>query len=297
MDPITQGIHDYNDHLYAGGEPVKTWDKYPDGTHTPARALHPSTLALCDRKAAYGVMEDLGEIEPDIPKPKELFLDFRIGNIFEDFIAEAMMWKGALVGYQGRLTDGKWKGRYDLLIDPKELGVAESTRLWLVEVKTAKVNSQKFLRQRYPKHYNVAQVDTYVRMFRASNPDVQVQPVLYYVLRNNWGFMLATYKVDGDTIKTYKWNGDGWSFMRDLKEPASLITGSRAKQEEWLETGELPARCGATPDEHYFMCAKTNRNTKEVTPTCDYFKRCWGRMPASFMQGYWDEKEEIPLPF
>ena len=265
MDPITETLVAYNKYLRDGGEPASL-ARFPHEPHKPERLLSASDILLCDRKACYNVLGDLKEIEPDIPEPNRLLLDFRIGNLFEGFIAEAMEWRGALVEYQTRLSGGKRKGRLDLLIDAERIG---ASGLWLVEVKTVKSKDPKLLEDKFPKGYNIGQAQQYAD-WHPKHPT----PVLFYALRDTFHTKLFSWDWEGNDCVVVSWDPlFGWTYKTIIPNLWNDLQQSMEAQERWLKTGELPPRCGESPEEHPFLCVSKNGNW--ATPTCKWYGRCW----------------------
>jgi len=183
MDPLTKACSEYDAYLREGGEPVdlKALGFNTVSQRTKTRKLHPSSLGpgLCDRKACYNVACDVGDIERDIPETPEDNLGHRIGFIFQDYVAQTLAFKGALIDMEIPLEDEYWTGRADLLVDPCKLDVTDSRPTtkapWLVDVKTVKGYT---VDDRYPKTYHIAQLERYRSMM--TQPTV---PILFYVTR------------------------------------------------------------------------------------------------------------------
>jgi hypothetical protein len=232
-------------------------------------------LCLCDREAAYSILEDLGEIEADLPHPPELALDFRIGSMFEEFVAQAMAHAGVLRKYQTRLTDGTRKGRLDMETDPLAGDLP-----WQIEVKTAKTKIVKYLRLDKPSVWNVAQAEVYAEL-----SPYPVQPVLFYASRDTFASELYCWEWKDDDCWPRRWVNGGWAWhgkdpVLDIyKElPAGeAIQRSKQAQEAWLGGGDLPPRCGDTPDQHPFKCVEKYgpRSNKRARPKCKYYGCCW----------------------
>jgi hypothetical protein len=68
---------------------------------------------------------------------------------------------------------------------------------------------------------------------------------------------------------------DSWFYKTTLPGLRQEIAESNLNQERWLETGELPPRCGETPDEHPFLCVSKDWKAGTATPNCPYYGRCW----------------------
>jgi hypothetical protein len=285
VDPITQTLFEYDQYLRGGGEPADL-SRFPSEPHVKEKKLHASALLLCDRRAAFDVMEDLGLIEADITHPPELLLDFRVGNHMEEFVAQAMQWKGVLQGYQTRLSNHKRKGRLDLEIDPAPLlGTNGDTPNWIVEIKFIKTNKAYVLRKYFPKAYHIAQAETYRELSGR-----RVAPVLFYALRTTFQTALYSWRWEGDDAVIQVWDGEhGWTYHDTMAGLKQDIEASKAAQERWLHTGELPPRVGRTPDEHPFLCVDKGSKRGWGVPTCQFFARCWGRDPEPFRLGGWDE--------
>ena len=107
MDPITRTLVNYDRFLSNGGTPVhlNTATK-----RTIQRKLHPSALGpwLCDRKACYDIMRDMGEIEVADFSNQQL-LSFRVGHVFQDFVAQALTYAGWLYAVEFELEDERRK--------------------------------------------------------------------------------------------------------------------------------------------------------------------------------------------
>ncbi len=281
MNPITEILLKYDAYLREGGAPVCLFDRFPTEKHIKERRLSASSIGLCDRKAVYDIMEDLGLMQEDNPQPLEINLDFRVGNIMEDFVAQAMQWYGVLLQYQTRLTDGVWKGRLDLLVDANKFGYGEEGN-WLIEVKTVKSSDPSILDKRdwFPKDYHWAQASVYSRLL-----DVPHKVVLLYILRPTFDTKLYTVE-DG---KALTWGASRFVYAHHLnKWDNEGIARSIKSLEEWVDGGEVPPRCGKTPDEHPFMCCDVNRKTGIATPKCEYFGQCWSTQNyKSYRIGDW----------
>jgi hypothetical protein len=295
MDPITKAVYEYNEYLRYGGDPVCIGD----GTkRTKKRKLHPSGVGpgLCDRKAAFSVMKDIGEIEPDLPHPPELLLDFLMGNVIQDFISAALEWKGALVGEEIVVEDDDWTGRIDQVVDPTKLDLSETNlpkewyeNLWDVDVKTSK--GKQLYRKFYPKPYYIAQVTRYANMLNGELSDGKVVPVLYHAARVSLGqtLFVAIQWIGNDALAVTE-TGKVHKTFRYL---ADEIAASERAQLKWLHNGGLPNRCGSTPDEHPFLCCKINRKSKVATPSCPFFGRCWDVDTFEpFKLGAWDNGKD-----
>ena len=286
MDPITQTLFEYDQYLREGGEPADL-SRFPNVPHVKEKKLHASALLLCDRRAAFDVMEDIGEIHADLQLPKSLLLDFRIGNHMEEFVAQAMEWKGVLAGYQTRLSNHERKGRLDLEIDPASLlGTNGDTPNWIVEIKFIKSNKASVLKKYFPKGYHIAQAETYRELSGR-----RVVPVLFYALRTTFQTALYSWRWEGDDAVVQVWDAEyGWTYDDTMAGLKQEIEASKAAQERWLDIGELPARVGLTPDEHKFLCADTYSKRGWATPTCKFFTRCWDREPEPFKLGSWEDE-------
>jgi hypothetical protein len=292
VDPITSACSIYDGYLREGG-PRHVLNG--DEQRTRERVLHPSSILLCDRRAAFDVLRDIGEIQADLPSSKYGGLDFRVGNILEEFTAEAMKHAGALIGYQDVVSDGMWRGRIDMCVDPIVLGATTESIPWLVEMKTSKVGDPAKLRTYYPKPYHIAQATKYAELLPA-----QYRPVLYYVTRSNWSTMLYTWNWDtknGDCdILVWEDKIGSWKASRSWPGLKPEYMRSLASIEKWYHDGELPNRVGKTPDEHEFLCAERDwKGGDKVTPSCPYFVRCWEKPAKPFVAGTW--QRNIKLPF
>ena len=279
-DPITQVLQEYNSHLRSGGEPADL-SRFPNPPHASEKKLSASSLAMCDRKAAYSIMEDLGEIEADVPFSQELLLDFRIGNHMEEFVAQAMEWKGVLVGYQTRLTNGHRKGRLDLEIDPKSLlGSNKNAPNWIVEIKFTKNAKPENLHKYYPKANYIAQAQFY-----SDHSENRTVPVLYIAMRTTFEAVLYTWLWEDGDANVLVWDDEfGWTFHRTMPDLKAEIAESDAAQVGWMETGELPPRVAQTIVKHPFLCTRYNRSTKRREASCQYLGRCWGEHAAPYME-------------
>lgn len=293
MDPLTRACQEYDAYLREGGEPVdlKALGFTTVSEREKVRKLHPSSLGpgLCDRRACYNVMADVGEIEKDVPETPEDNLGHRIGFIFQDFIAQALAYKGALIGMEISVGNEEWCGRIDLLVDAARIEPRSRAR-WLVDVKTVKGYT---VDDRYPKEYHIAQVEKYVSLL-----DQDVAPVLFYVTR-----------IDFQTA-FYRWDWDGRDCILKTHEPGGIvktiyglnddITASEATQLAWLKNGTLPERPFATPTDS-FMCSayqKGGYNRGRYKVTCPFFARCWERaLPNELVFDKGDNGDTTYLPF
>jgi hypothetical protein len=296
LDPITRACMAYDQNLRSDNpQRVRLGG---DEQRSIERVLHPSGICLCDRRAAYDVMRDIGEITPDLPASRYGGLDFRVGNILEEFAAEAMKFVGALASYQDLLRVQPWLGRADMTVAPRVLGATTEDLPWLVEMKTSKVGDPAKLKTYYPKPYHIAQANKYTSMLEATGRGVH-RPVLYYVTRSNWSAALYTWKFDknGDCdIMSWDDKTGSWKAARTWPRLNKEIEESMATIESWYNGGDLPPRVGKTPDEHEFLCAEKEwRGGDKVTPTCPYFERCWETAAKPFVAGTWARK--IRLPF
>jgi len=309
MDPITRACSEYDQYLREGGEPVNLKEMGFDvcSERKRARKLHPSSLGpgLCSRKACYNVMADVGEIEKDVPDDPQGNLGHRVGYIFEDFVSQALAWKGALVNLQPQVENDNWIGRPDQIVDPTKLLTAvypfqkQWEGLWLLDCKTVKGYS---LYNRYPKVYHMSQVDQYVSMM---DPGLRLTPVLYYITRIDFTTALYTwskderlyYDIPDFTATIHNWetgiesHNDIYYYERDVCLSA---------QERWLTHGTLPDRCGVTPTQHSFMCANYNKggpNKGRYTVGCQFFGQCWGTLPTGLVFDKAEFEEEDYLPF
>jgi hypothetical protein len=295
MDPITRACTEYDKYLREGGARIVLGG---DEERSKERVLHPSSILLCDRRAAYDVMRDVGEILPDLPSSKFGGLDFRVGNIMEEFAAEAMKHSGALSGYQTPVRSGAWLGRTDMTVDPIALGAVLEPEPWLIEMKTSKVGDAAKLKTYYPKPYHIAQATRYAEMLLASGGGL-FRPVLYYVTRTNWATALYTWNWDrnGDCdILSWDDKTSTWRAARTWPKLRKEFTSSISSIESWFSGGDLPCRVGKTPDEHEFLCAEKEwRGGDKVIPSCPYFVRCWEKPAKPFVAGTW--QRNIKLPF
>jgi hypothetical protein len=292
VDPITSTCTTYDEHLRSGG---KRHVLSGSEQRSNKRVLHPSSILLCDRRAAYDVMRDTGVITPDLPSSKYGGLDFRIGNVLEEFAAEAMFHASALKEYQVEVNGTPWLGRIDMVVDPIVLGATTETVDWLVEMKTSKVGDPSKLKSYYPKPFHIAQATRYQELL--GKP---VRPVLYYVTRSNWSSLLFTWEWDsrnGDCdIKVWDDKIRMWKAARTWPGLRKEYLSSINAIENWFNGGELPGRVGSSPDEHEFLCAEKEwRGGDKITPTCPYFVRCWERPAKPFVAGTW--QRSIKLPF
>jgi len=237
-------------------------------------------------------MCDTGEIEKDVPETPEANLGHRVGFIFQDFVAQALAWKGALLGMEISVGNEEWTGRVDLLVDAARIEPRSRAR-WLVDVKTVKGYT---VDDRYPKEYHIAQVEKYVSLL-----DQDVAPVLFYVTR-----------IDFQTA-FYRWDWDGRDCILKTHEPGGIvktiyglnddITASEATQLAWLKDGTLPDRPFASPTDS-FMCSayqKGGYDRGRYRVTCPFFFRCWEISPSHglvFDKGqYGADGDKTYLPF
>lgn len=292
MDPITKCLVEYNEYLNNGGEPVNLKKLGFDvcSERQKVRKLHPSSLGpgLCDRKACYHVMADVGEIQKDFEITPQEELGHRVGYIFEDWVSEALAWKGALLNLQPQLENKLWIGRPDQVVDPSALG-EDIEGLWLVDCKTVKGYG---FYDRYPKPYHISQVEKYVEMIGGGN----FHPVLFYMTRVDFQSALWTWGWAGDDCRTAEWGTRSKPFF----ELRGDIRYSIAMQERWLRTGELPDRCCSLPIDH-FMCAsyqKYGQHKGRYLVNCQYFSRCWEvPLPTNLVFDKADWEDESALPF
>lgn len=315
MDPITRALSEYNKYLNDGGQPVDTGVA---NRRAKKHKLHPSGLGpgLCDRSSCYSIMEDTGEIEPDIEHTQELLLSFRVGHVFQDFVAQALSWKGALVATEVKVEDKHFTGSIDLVVEPRALIPADAEvdpprttdKRWVVDVKAVKGRNLDHGRY-YPKGFYVAQLEKYRNLLEKQSNEAHI-PILYVVTRLDLKAHLYWWEwLHGDCI-CYKW-GD-WKEHKTLHNLQAGMELSESAQLRWLETGELPSRCGQTPDEHPFKCCEFKRQgyytdgsgkkrarPRLATPKCKYFLRCWEVDSLEpFTEGEWndDDMEPTPLP-
>jgi len=299
MDPITVALLEYQQYLKDGGQPVSMETIYKGHKHKPAWKIYPSGLLLCNRKIGYGLMEEHDLIERDIPKDPVESLSHLPGFIIQEAVAKALLWKGALVDYEFSVESDLYKGRGDLLIDAEALEADTGLgRLWAVDVKA---NRGYILGNRCPSRHNIAQANL-IADFESRKRDEIVVPMLYYTLR-----------VDMSTNALYTWD---WSdpdcvvyeivdSEAKVFEPSRTLTGlmnemllCTSELELWIQgiqAGEEPdptqlERCGLTPYDHPFMCARYDRYKKAHAVNCPFFGRCWGvPLRSSFHKEDWDE--------
>ena len=281
MDPITAACIEYMEHIRRGGEKADLSPFANVQVRDRQRKLHPSGLCLCDRKAVYRIMADQGEIEPDLPDDPVEQLGHHIGYIFQDFVAEALAWKGALENVEIPVENDMWTGRADLLVKPHMLDYSDSGNrfmwdathddydYWLVDVKTVKGYG---LYNRYPKEWHIAQVEKYQAML-----GLHALPVLYYATRVDFTSALFTWHWEPN-CNVYQWEeARPVTNFYDLDE---RMEWSERAQEHWLKTDELPDRIAGNPTDHDFMCTKYERYGKykgQHKVTCQFFGQCWGR--------------------
>jgi len=297
MNPIAQALYLYDRHLDRGGEPV-TLDKH--GPDRGTECLHPSSLLLCARKAAYDFWADGGKLKEDLPHPKELLLDFRVGYLFEWFVAEALHFANALIDYQPSLKVGDWCGSPDLIVDANVL-TDQKDSPWLVDVKTVRSADSSFLatRSKFPKDHNCAQVEKYARMWEELY-GTRPRPVLFYVLRGTMASELFTWDMhpEGDLlpmawVENEWWSGwDSFSVGKDRWNEGfdQRMLEYEGQLEKFKRSQILPRRPWPTPDTHNFLCVSVNKDRKRkmATPRCQYFAQCWGVDSCEpFQSGTW----------
>lgn len=281
MNPIADALYLYHKHLERGGKKVHLDVTGPDRKKD---CLHPSSMLLCERKAAYDVLHDLGKMKQDMPYLKAQELDFRVGYIFEWFVAEALHFQGSLLEYQPSVSMGLWCGSPDLLVDPQILAGLPG-QPWLVDVKTVRSSDATFLAKRsyFPRENNAAQVEMYTRMWASMSGGVRPTPVLFYTLRGTMASELFTWDMLGDDASMQAW--ETGTFYDDGFEDISVkwesgfgkrLEDYQETMENWYKTRSLPERPYSTPDEHPFMCCDIDKRKKTATPSCPYFGACWG---------------------
>lgn len=310
MDPITRALVEYDTYLRDGGAPadLSQWDTGSE--RAKKRKLHPSGFLLCDRKSVFSIMEDLGEIQPDLPHSDEDNLSFRVGYIFQRFVAEALAWKDALVAYELPLESTHFTGRADIVVNPAPLleGMTVypecpdflATSDWLVDVKAVKsrgLRGDSF----YPKEYYIAQLEKYVDLMQ-DTMDMTPVPVLYVVTRLNLEAQFLYWRwINTQDCISYQWGEP--TPHKTFEGLYDRMLESENNQLKWLHNGHngyLPPRIGSHPDEHRFskyngMCTSEGR-TGVSTPSCKYFHRCWGYPLEPYPTGlYKDVVADEPL--
>jgi len=290
MDPLTRACQEYDSYLREGGGAVdlKALGFNTVSERDKTRKLHPSSLGpgLCDRRACYNVMADVGEIEKDIPERPEDNLGHRIGFIFQDYVAQALAYKKALIGMEHKVQQENWTGRIDLMVDPNALGI-ETTRRYLVDVKTVKGYG---LYDRYPKTYHIAQLEMYKHLL---GKVVDWTPVLFYVTRVDFQTAMFWWDWEDDSCVVHDYNTGKHNIIHGLGQELQYSIDT---QETWLKEGVLPERPFTAPDEG-FMCAsyqKYGDHRGKYKVNCPFFYRCWEVDPSHglvFDKGQYGKQE------
>jgi len=302
VDPITVALLEYQEYLKNGGQPVSMETFYTGHKHEPAWKIYPSGLLLCDRKIAYGLMEEHGLIDQDFPMEPLEALSHLPGFIIQEAIGKALHWKGALVAYEFPVQSDHYKGRGDLLVDPTKLGADTSLGdLWAIDVKA---NKGYVLGRRYPSKHNIAQAEQIAHLYRLQEDRVAA-PMLYYTLRVDMSTnALYTWSWNGSDCETYQITDSRATVLEIERTFPSLleeIYGCQTALESWLGDvwqGQEPVpekleRCGLTPYDHPFMCANYSRYDKSYKVNCPFFSRCWQvSLKPFFVKDDWDEVEE-----
>lgn len=276
-DPLTQSMLAYDKWLRVTGRRMDIQSLFPHEPHQrDERALHVSSLMLCDRRACYKIMEDMGEIEVSVTPDPYLQLDFRMGLMMEEWLVEALAFDGSLIEWQTRLSSPPWKGRLDIV-------ARVGDERWLVEVKTVKSGDAGLLVAKFPKDYHIAQVMTYDTIHKREFDRV----CLFYMLRATMGTELYSLQKEDGNVATERWDSEAgeWVKHKTFRTVLDKMEESRKRQEHWIDTGELPQRIGSSPDRHPFLCVSKDWESKVATPTCRYFETCWGMPPLPFSFG------------
>lgn len=297
MDLITRAVWQYTKHLSDGGKPAVTAKA---NSRSKKWKIHPSNLGpgLCDRKACYSIMEDMDQIEADIPYTPEEELSFRVGHIFQDYVAQALEWKGALIDTEVLLEGPSDIGHADIILDPDPLfedgehqGELNDT-FWVLDVKAVRFKDLTRVAY-YPNGYNIAQLERYATLLEETTGYCH-RPMLYVMTRLDMQGQLYHWQwhKNGD-CSAYRW-GDNLSF-KEIEDLRGQIADSYESQLQWLKGGLLPDRCGDTPDEHPFLCVDKKARKGWATPKCKYYRRCWDTDTLEpYEIGQW-ETEYIPL--
>jgi hypothetical protein len=280
MNPVEVLLHKYREHRKGGGSRPDL-SRFPHEAHVSERKISASGLCLCDREQYYRLQGDIGERDKPAENPPELEMDFWVGNIFEDIVAEALEHAGVLKMWQGRLTDGLIKGRPDVKTEPLA-DIDGDSRDWQIEVKTVKGTWAGALTQEKPSLWHVAQAEQYARM----DPD-PVRSLLLYASRSTFATELYAWDWEDGKCWGKRWVDGKWKRkqvpVRDMYKNENaweLIEQSIENQRLGLEDGILPPRCGEWPDQHPFKCIKTVKKgykgkPKTVAPDCPFFNECW----------------------
>lgn len=278
IDPYTQAMIDYREHLRSGGKRVS----FPTPQRTGSKGLLYMSGAgpgLCPRESTYWAEVTAGVRRPDFDQEPINELMHVSADLIADFLAEALAWKGHLiggrqaepVGYEVSLQwphgHPVWTGRVDNLADADTM--PELCEEWDLKPRTLLVGDCKTAMgmnlNKHPKRWYVGQVEMYITaLVDAGLVEAwgfkHVQPVIYQTLRTNQaeGF-LCTWKWtdsgDCDVIqygyrvprKTFK------NLSDDLQREAGSATRwkNMVDQSGWEVAEQYrPNRVGDKPEGH-----------------------------------------------
>lgn len=312
MNPFAAAMIEYKRHLHSGGSRISL--TRPESNKSKG-LLYMSNAGpgLCPREATYWAEVTAGHRKPDWQSDALSELEHVAGDLVADFLAEALMFVGALVDYEIPLkypwSNPVWTGRADILVAADAL--TELVEAWELPPRTLIVADVKtamgYNLNKHPKPWYIGQVEFYTQslldpsygestLLEELGFDYAI-PVIYQTLRVKQSeSALCTWKWEDGQCTVYQYGYEGariypteanadW-FNLEAKMNAGIHDmniWSEYASELGYEKAEShrPDRVGPTPESHGFKCCSDHwldgrKQAKQKEVGCQFFHTCWG---------------------